>query len=202
MRKNIKKAIVVSSIVMIMIIAIISTFFIVKYCINKANINKVNEIYSVDNIQERLNTEDNTIKDDFLLQIDGESVLGVVKIEKIGFEGLVFEGTTLDTLSKGVGHFESSKIIDGNVCLAAHNYSNMWKNLYTVSNGDIIEYACALGYKKYKVSDIKQIEDTDISVLENTQDNMITLITCVKNVPSKRLCVQAKEISNLNKDGF
>ena len=63
-------------------------------------------------------------------------------------------------------------------------------------------YACALGYKKYKVSDIKQIEDTDISVLENTQDNMITLITCVKNVPSKRLCVQAKEISNLNKDGF
>lgn len=196
MRKNIKKAIVVLSIVVIMIIAIISTFFIVKYYINKIKINKVNEIYSVDNIQDRLSTEDNTIKNDFLLQVDGESVIGVVKIEKIGFEGLVFEGTSLETLSKGVGHFESSRIIDGNVCLAAHNYSNMWKKLYTVSNGDIIEYACSLGYKKYKVSDIKEIEDTDVSVLENTQDNMITLITCVKNVPTKRLCVQAKEISN------
>lgn len=202
MRKNIKKAIVIASIVIIMIIAIISTFFIVKYCMNKININKVNDVYSVDNIQERLNTEDNTIKDDFLLQIDGESVIGVVKIEKIGFEGLVFEGTSLETLAKGVGHFESSRIIDGNVCLAAHNYSNMWKKLYTVSNGDIIEYACALGYKKYKVFDVKEIEDTDVSVLENTQENIITLITCVKNVPSKRLCVQAKEILNSNEESF
>ena len=202
MRKNIKKAIVIASIVIIMIIAIISTFFIVKYCMNKININKVNDVYSVDNIQERLNTEDNTIKDDFLLQIDGESVIGVVKIEKIGFEGLVFEGTSLETLAKGVGHFESSRIIDGNVCLAAHNYSNMWKKLYTVSNGDIIEYACALGYKKYKVFDVKEIEETDVSVLENTQENIITLITCVKNVPSKRLCVQAKEILNSNEESF
>lgn len=193
MKKNIKKAIVIASVVMIMIIAIISTFFIVKYCINKININKVNQFYSIDNIQERLNTEENTIKNDFLLQIDGESVIGVVKIEKIGFEGLVFEGTTLDTLSKGVGHFENSKIIDGNVCLAAHNYSNMWKKLYTVSNGDIIEYICALGHKKYEVFEIKEIEDTNVSVLEDTQDNIITLITCIKNNPSKRLCVQARE---------
>lgn len=42
------------------------------------------------------------------MQIDGESVVGVIKIEQIDFEGLVYEGTSLDTLAKGVGHFENS----------------------------------------------------------------------------------------------
>ncbi|MCI8470441.1 MAG: sortase [Clostridia bacterium] len=191
MSKNLKNAIVISIIIFI-IIASILFFFVFRYFANKKKIEYVYETYS--NVQDRLDTEKNTLNDDFLLQIDGESVIGVVKIEKIGFEGLVFEGTKLDTLDKGVGHFESSRIFDGNVCLAAHNYINMWKELYKVSQGDTIQYACVLGQKTYKVCDIKEIEYTDISVLENTIENRITLITCIKNNPSKRLLVQAIEI--------
>jgi len=40
------------------------------------------------------------------------------------------------------------------------------------------------------------IEDTDWSYLQKTKENRITLITCVKNQPTKRLCVQGIEIKN------
>ena len=40
---------------------------------------------------------------------------------------------------------------------------------------------------------IKVINETDWSLLESTDDNRLTLITCVKGQSSKRLCVQAIE---------
>jgi len=47
--------------------------------------------------------------------------------------------------------------------------------------------------KEYKVIKNIIIEDTDLSYLENTEDNMLTLITCVENEPNYRRCVQAVE---------
>ena len=37
------------------------------------------------------------------------------------------------------------------------------------------------------------IEETDFSYLKSTDDNRITLITCVSGQKEKRLCVQAVE---------
>ena len=171
---------------------IISTFFIVKYFANKKQIDSICEIYSNNNIQERLDTNGNN--DDLKLKIDGETVLGVIKIEKIGFEGLIYEGTSLDTLDKGVGHFQNSSYLNGNVCLAAHNSSKYWAKLYTLENGDKITYISFLGTKEYMVNSITQIYATDWSKLEKTNENILTLITCVKGEPSQRLCVQALEV--------
>lgn len=115
MSKSIKRAITVSIIVIIVIIAIVSTFFIVKDISNKAIIDNVYEIYSNDTVQDKLddiNTLDNNIQDKLLLQIDGETVLGVIKIEKISYEGLIYQGTSLETLAKGVGHFEHSPYLE------------------------------------------------------------------------------------------
>ncbi len=192
MSKNIKKAITISAIVIVVVIAIISTFFIVKYFANKKQIDSICEIYSDNNIQERLDTNGNN--DDLKLKIDGETVLGVIKIEKIGFEGLIYEGTSLDTLDKGVGHFQNSSYLNGNVCLAAHNSSKYWAKLYTLENGDKITYISFLGTKEYMVNSITQIYATDWSKLEKTNENILTLITCVKGEPSQRLCVQALEV--------
>lgn len=191
MSKNIKKAIIISVIVILVIIVIISTFFIIKNLDNEAKIDSVVEIYSDENIQDRL---DNNETDNLLLQIDGESVVGVIKIEQINFEGLVYEGTSLDTLAKGVGHFENSSYYNGNVCLAAHNTNNFWAKLHTLQTGDKITYISFLGTKEYYVHSITEIDETDWSNLESTEENTLTLITCVKNTPSKRLCVQAIEL--------
>lgn len=193
-----KKVIIISITVVLIIIATISTFFIVKYFMNKNKINYVYEEYSNDNTQNRLDTENNNIEsdstDNLMLHIDGENVLGVIKIDKINFEGLIYEGTSMQTLSKGVGHFENTPYIDGNVCLAAHNINSYWAKLHTLSVGDKIHYTCFLGTKEYEVSNISKISETDWSSLENTDTNTLTLITCVKGQKNLRLCVQAKEI--------
>lgn len=193
-----KKVIIISITVVLIIIATISTFFIVKYFMNKNKINYVYEEYSNDNTQNRLDTENNNIEsdstDNLMLHIDGENVLGVIKIDKINFEGLIYEGTSMKTLSKGVGHFENTPYIDGNVCLAAHNSNLYWAKLHTLSTGDKIHYTCFLGTKEYEVSNISKISETDWDSLKNTDTNVLTLITCVKGQKDLRLCVQAKEI--------
>ena len=192
-----KKVIIISVTVAFMIIAIISTFFVVKYFMNKNKIDYVYEEYSSDNTQNRLDAENNNNEadstDNLMLQIDGENVLGVIKIDKIGFSGPVYKGTSLDTLSKGVGHFDSSPYLSGNVCLAAHNTSKYWAKLHTLKKGDKIIYTSFLGTKEYSVTDMLQISETDWTKLSNTTENMLTLLTCVKGEPTQRLCVQALE---------
>ncbi len=193
-----KKVIIISVTVVFMIIAVISTFFVVKYFMNKNKIDYVYEEYSSDNTQNRLDAENNNNEadstDNLMLQIDGENVLGVIKIDKINFEGLIYEGTSMQTLAKGVGHFTNTPYLEGNVCLAAHNTNSYWAKLHTLSNGDKIQYTCFLGTKEYEVSNVSKISETDWDSLKNTDTNVLTLITCVKRQKDLRLCVQAKEI--------
>lgn len=193
MSKKLKIAITVATSVLIIVIVIISTFFIVKYFKDKEKIDNIIEDYSDENIQDRLDNEAIKSTDDLMQQIDGEYVIGVIKIDKIGFSGLVYKGTSLDTLSKGVGHFDSSPYLNGNVCLAAHNTSKYWAKLHTLKKGDKIIYTSFLGTKEYSVTDMLQISETDWTKLSNTTENMLTLLTCVKGKPTQRLCVQALE---------
>lgn len=193
MSKKLKIAITVATSVLIIVIVIISTFFIVKHFKYKEKIDNIIEDYSDENIQDRLDNEAIKSTDDLMQQIDGEYVIGVIKIDKIGFSGLVYKGTSLDTLSKGVGHFDSSPYLNGNVCLAAHNTSKYWAKLHTLKKGDKIIYTSFLGTKEYNVTDMLQISETDWTKLSNTTENMLTLLTCVKGKPTQRLCVQALE---------
>lgn len=193
MSKKLKIAITVATSVLIIVIVIISTFFIVKHFKDKEKIDNIIEDYSDETIQDRLDNEAIKSTDDLMQQIDGEYVIGVIKIDKIGFSGLVYKGTSLDTLSKGVGHFDSSPYLNGNVCLAAHNTSKYWAKLHTLKKGDKIIYTSFLGTKEYSVTDMLQVSETDWTKLSNTTENMLTLLTCVKGKTTQRLCVQALE---------
>lgn len=171
------------AVVLIIIIAIIS--MIIANKIKKQNeINEVYDLIEQNNIQ-------NTEKADIKLQ---DGTIGIIKIDKIGFEGLIHEGTDLDVLDNYVGHFENSSIFDGNVALAAHNNSKFWKNLNKVTNGDKIIYTCLLGTRIYEVFNIKIISSDNWNLIQNSDENIITLITCVHGKPSQRLCVQGMEV--------
>ena len=63
-----------------------------------------------------------------------------------------------------------------------------------MKDGDIVKYKTAIGTKTYKVTFAGAISYTDFSYLNERGDNRITLITCIANQPSLRLCVQAQEI--------
>ena len=164
------------------------------------NIKAKKEIEHIENkiektdIQNEIMTEENTDLLDFAEEIDGRKVIGTIEIEKIDYKGIVYENTELSTLKYGVGHFTSSPYINGNVCLAAHNTDQFWARLKEPSTGDKILYKTFWGNKSYEVFNSSIIDEMDFSLLENSDQNIITLITCVKNNKPKRLCVQAKEI--------
>lgn len=195
MNKN--KKIIILTIFFIITITIISIFLINKHS-EKSKIQVVLDTYCNENVQERINTQssitnDNFVIEDLLFQIDGKNVLGVIEIDDINYEGLIYEGTSMQTLAKGVGHFENTPYFEGNVCLAAHNTNKFWAKLHTLKEGALINYYSFLGTKQYKVFNISSVSETDWSNLENTEENTLTLITCIKGQKDNRLCVQAKE---------
>lgn len=118
-------------------------------------------------------------------------------ISKINLDAPILEGTTKEILRRGVGHFTSTSKWDGNVVLAAHNRGykyNFFQEIKRLEIGDIIEYQTEQGKRTYEVCGKEKIKETDLSILENTKENKLTLITCVENMPEYRLCIQAKEL--------
>lgn len=121
-----------------------------------------------------------------------------IKIPSISLIAQVKQGTNKEILDKSVGHFEESPVLQGNVCLAAHNRGyevNYFEKIKSLLLNDIIIYQYGSTEKTYTVSNITIIKETDWSYIEEKSNkNKITLITCVDNKPEYRLCVQATEI--------
>ena len=119
-----------------------------------------------------------------------------IEIPKISLIANISEGTTKETLNEYVGHFNITAKAEGNIGLAAHNRGynvNYFQNLKSLEKGDEIKYTYKNFEKVYEVEKIRIIKDTNWEYLENTEENRLTLITCVENQPEYRRCVQAVE---------
>lgn len=121
--------------------------------------------------------------------------IGSLRINSIDLSVKVYEGDSTSSMKKGLGHFSYTSAWDGNVGLCGHNggSSGYFENLKNVEKGDKIKYTTKYGTRTYKVVTIKRIDDDDFSDLDDTTDNILTLITCVRNQSTKRLCVIAEE---------
>ncbi len=133
----------------------------------------------------------NSIEPGSLLYADG--TLGMLKVPKLGLNVKVYEGE--NNLEKGVGHFTDTAVFTGNVAIAGHNrgVNSYFGEIHNLKAGDEIIYTTKLGTKKYAVTSVRKINAADFSFLRETSDNRLTLITCVKNEPNFRRCVQAIE---------
>lgn len=121
-----------------------------------------------------------------------------VEIPKIGINAPIKSGTTQDVLATAVGHFPETNKWNGNVALAGHNRGyncNFFQNIKKLKVGDSIFYHTEKGVREYKVVVNKIIYQTDWTYIQDTEDNRITLITCVENMFEYRRCVQAVEIT-------
>lgn len=119
-----------------------------------------------------------------------------LEIPTIELNASIAEGTTQEVMNQFIGHFEESKKWVGNVCLAAHNRgyeNNYFSEVKNLKEGDEIIYHYKGSSREYVVEENIIIQDTDLACLEDTQDNTITLITCVENEPNYRRCVKAIE---------
>ena len=167
-------------------------FFITKYPIYKANKDAENIVVG-DNTDLDETPLENIEQD--IIHYDDE--LGTLTIPDILLENApIRESVELSTLSETIGHFPTTSLYSGNVGLASHNSGNkgdFFKNLRKIKIGSEIFYQTKYGTIRYVVTTKEIIDETDFSYLQVTEDNRITLITCVAGQREKRLCVQAIE---------
>lgn len=169
-------------------VCIIAGFLI--FITNKIN----NKLVNVDDII--TDKEYENIVYDNVEDIWDDSVLGILTIEKIDLNATVKEGTSNDILLNYIGHIEETSIYDGNVGLASHNRgceNSYFARLNELEIGDTINYKTKFYDRTYVVDNIKVIYETDWSMLQSTEENKLTLITCISGKKQQRLCVQATE---------
>lgn len=121
----------------------------------------------------------------------------ILEIPKIELIADISSGTDEETMNTYIGHFVETDRLYGNVGLAAHNRGypiNYFKDLNKLEVGDKVYYSYSGFTREYQIDKIKVIKDTDWEPLKNTEENRITMITCIANKPEYRLCVQGIEI--------
>ena len=144
-----------------------------------------NEIAQENVIQEDTNEEEKETKENWYLEIP-----------KINLKAPISDGTTSEVMDDYIGHFEETSKDLGNIGLAAHNRgykNNYFRDLKQLQENDEIYYTHNGKTRKYVVTKSTIIKDTDWTYLEETQENTITLITCVENQPEYRRCIQGEE---------
>lgn len=170
--------------------AISIILFINSIIISKTdNFSKIHITNQIENTI--ISTNTNVIEE--IIKSDENENIWQIEIPKIELQAPISEGTTEKVMNEFVGHFEETAIWDGNVGLAAHNRGypvNYFENLKNLKLEDKIIYIKGNKKRTYKIDKIKIIKDTDWSYLQKTNENRITLITCVENKPEYRLCIQ------------
>ena len=133
--------------------------------------------------------------------LDGDSI-GILIIPDIGLSARVYEGDDdMALMEKGVARFRHTSAWEGHIGLSAHNINmngtpGLFLNIHTLKEGAIIRYETALGVREYSVERIFEVDEYDWSVLSRTQENRISMVTCITGKPQLRLIVTAVEAAN------
>jgi sortase A len=92
---------------------------------------------------------------------------------------IVFEGTSDDTLARGVGHLHGTAAPGhiGNLVLAAHR-DTYFRALRDIRQGDQISVKAPDGDYQYSVDSTAIVQPTQTEVIRPTDDATLTLITC------------------------
>ena len=168
-------------------------FVIIQICIYKFQQTlKLNTEIEV----EIFNNKSSSYQDNVNEELQIKTEIWQIQIPSIELTANIQNGTDKETLNKYVGHFIETQLEYGNIGLAAHNRGydvNYFSRLKELKEGDEIIYKYNEIERIYEVVKNKIIKDTDVEILENTEENILTLITCVENEPDYRRCVQAEE---------
>ncbi|MCS7177675.1 MAG: class D sortase [Anaerolineae bacterium] len=105
-----------------------------------------------------------------------------IRIPSIGVDAPVVEGDDWESLKRGAGHHIGSANPGerGNCIISAHNdiYGEIFRDLPKVQLGDIVEVYTASQVYRYRVTQTRIVEPTDVSVMYPTSSPVLTLISC------------------------
>ncbi|MCR4677268.1 MAG: class D sortase [Lachnospiraceae bacterium] len=133
--------------------------------------------------------------------VEGD-ILYMLRIPCIDSENPVREGVSAGVLADSLGHEPDTAYIGegGNCVIAGHrNYSfgSFFNRLNEVKEGDMIYVDTATDSYSYTVVEIKVVEPEDLSVLEPTDTETLTLYTCTPlYLATHRLVIIANRIED------
>jgi sortase A len=128
--------------------------------------------------------------------------LGRIEVNSVGIVAMIEEGTASNTLLEAVGHILGTPLPGqrGNVGIAGHR-DTFFRNLRNIHDGDEITLTTLGGAFRYRVVLISIVEPNDVTVLRNSQDSILTLVTCYPfsyvGFAPKRFIVRASLIDAL-----
>lgn len=121
-----------------------------------------------------------------------------ISINSINVDLPIFKSTIKnkkwEVVDNGVSYLEDSVVPGqlGNSILYGHNWTNLLGNLINIKTGDLIVIHYDDGSKNdFILTLIQEVEPSNVSILENTNDKRITLYTCSGFLDSKRFVVVA-----------
>ena len=129
------------------------------------------------------------------------SAIGALSIPRVALGAIVLHGSDTQTLRRGPGHMENTALPGeaGNAVIAGHRDS-FFRGLGQVIVGDDIFIDTAAGHLHYQVTSTRVVNAHDLSVLEHTDNAILTLITCypfwVLGPAPDRFVVRAALVSN------
>lgn len=155
---------------------------------------------------ERLSTNyENVIQvEEFTKSTDDQNPLldgarGILSIDKIDLEMVVFEGTSATELTKGIGMIEPDKKFGvNNIGLAGHRAvakGKQFNRLGELEVDDEIQVTTTDGIMDFVIVDSFVVHQSEVSVLDDSAEPLITLVTCTplgSRNPPDRLIVQAR----------
>ena len=128
----------------------------------------------------------------------GYSVLGEIIIDKLNIDEYILDSTENAAMELApVRLYGPSINNDGNLCIAGHNYDEVFKKLNELEAGDkfTLMDRSETG-QDYVIKEKKEVEPTDLSVLMPVEGKkQVTLITCVEGATTRLVLIaEAQDI--------
>jgi sortase A len=108
-----------------------------------------------------------------------QGLLGRLEIQRLGLSVMVMEGDNHRTLRHAVGHIPGTGLPgqNGNMALTGHR-DTFFRPLRNVRPDDIVTFTTLKGEYRYRVRSTQVVSPDNVTVLEPSQNEILTLITC------------------------
>jgi len=133
------------------------------------------------------------------------SALARIDIPRLGMSVVVAEGTSTRALTLGAGHIPGTALPGerGNIGIAGHR-DTFFRGLRNVHAGDTITLTTREGALRYAVQWTKVVSPSNVAVLRNSSEPVLTLVTCypfyfIGEAP-KRFIVRARRITPASRE--
>jgi sortase A len=107
------------------------------------------------------------------------NVMAVLEMPEVGLKVPVYAGASDLNMDRGAGHIKGTALPNGggNVGIAGHR-DGYFRALKDAAIGDRLSLQTPQGERHYTVDEILIVDPLDVEVLDPTDDQRITLVTC------------------------